>query len=112
MAGLPHAHYAADLNAAATKYSPDDAYRVVDEAGQWPDAIRDFALSIRAYYNRLESEHFPISPGSRQTIHELYAAASKLIPLAQEIQPALRRDHEADLKRREAPRGDESKWNV
>lgn len=112
MAGLPHAQYAADLNAAATKYSPEDAYRVVDEAGEWPDAIRDFALSIRAYYNRLETERFPLSPASRDTIQELYNAASKIISVAQEIQPSLRRDHEGDMHRRENPRGDESKWNV
>ncbi|WP_152471470.1 hypothetical protein [Nocardiopsis gilva] len=112
MAGLPHAQMASEMNAAAARYEPLDAYQVVDESQQWPDTVRDFALSIRAYAQRLEMARFPLSPDSLRRIEDLYEAVSKTIPVAEDIHPGLSRDHETDLARRDAPRGDESKWNV
>ncbi len=108
--GLPHAQMAAEM--ASLNYEPDDAYQVIDESKQWPDAVRDFALGIRSYAQRLQMARFPLTTDSLQRIEELYEAISKIIPAAEEIHPALSRDHETDLARRDAPRGDESKWNV
>lgn len=112
MAGLPHAQIATDMLSAAGRYEPADAYTVVREAKQWPEVSRDVAMSVRAYAQQLENSRFPLDQACLSKLQEYYNALSQTVSLAEEIEPLLRKAHQVDLERQEAPRGDESKWNV
>jgi hypothetical protein len=47
-----------------------------------------------------------------EALGQLYAAHGQLVAMADEIGPLFRRIHEADLRREESPRTNESAWNV
>jgi len=111
MAGLPMAAVAADMNAAAARYAPDDMWEVVRESKEWPDVPRYVALSVRSYAQRLEGD-YPINQAVTDKLHELYQALAGCASIAEEIEPLLRKAHEADIDRKENARRGEEKWNV
>lgn len=109
---LPHAQIAADMVSAASRYEPDDAFRAVDESREWMDVSANVALSVRTYVQRLEGAQFPLTRDAYDALQRYYTALSQTISIAEEIHPLLRKAHEIDMARRDAPRGNESKWNV
>lgn len=111
MSGFPIAVAAAEVNTAAASYEPEDMWKVSADLTQLPDVFASVALALRTYTLRLEGD-FPLHSQVVDALSDLYSGLSAIAQEAQEISPLFRRVHEDDLRRDEAPRTGENKWNV
>jgi hypothetical protein len=105
------AQHLEDAFAAMAKYAPADMFEFVAHLGELPKMADNFAKTIRTLAVKTQSD----LPAARSVTDLLYAMAqvgAAASRAAEEIQPAARRAHEADLARREAPRPGEKLWNV
>lgn len=112
MSGLPAAAIAHDMAAAMARYEPSDAWAVVAESKQWPDVSTQVAMSVKAYADRLEGARFPLNPAIIGKLQEYFQALAASRSIADELYPLLQKAHAEDIAKQDAPRGDESKWNV
>ncbi|MEE2041923.1 hypothetical protein Q7689_00545 [Nocardiopsis tropica] len=112
MAGLPASQIAHDMSAAMSRYEPADAWTVVAEAKQWPDVSTQVAMSVKCYADRLESARFPLNPAIVGKLQEYFQALAASRSVAEELYPLLQKAHAEDIAKKEAPRGNESLWNV
>jgi hypothetical protein len=112
MSGLPAAQIAHDMAAAMARYEPADAWAVVAESKQWPDVSAQVAMAVKAYADRLEGARFPLNPAIVGKLQEYFQSLAASRAIAEELHPLLQRAHADDIAKRDAPRGDESKWNV
>ncbi len=111
MSGLPMSSVAADMNAAAARYAPEDMWDVVRESREWPEVTNQVALSVRSYAQKLEGD-YPINQAVTDKLHELYQAIAQTGSIAQELEPLMRKAHADDIARKENARRGEEKWNV
>lgn len=112
MSGLPAAQIAHDMAAAMARYEPTDAWAVVAESKQWPDVSTQAAMAVKAYADRLEGARFPLNPAIIGKLQEYFQALAASRAIAEELHPLLQKAHADDIAKQDAPRGDESKWNV
>lgn len=112
MSGLPAAQIAHDMAGAMARYEPADAYQVAPDSRQWADVPTQVAFAVKAYADRLEGARFPINEAINDKLREFAQAIAATRAIAEEIEPLMRKAHAKDLERQEAPRGDESKWNI
>lgn len=112
MSTFPLAEIAADMQGAAARYAPQDVWQVIADAEQLPHMIENVAKSLRIYTERLVTERFPLDQSVIDQLGEAYRALTAAVPLAEDVAPMIRKVHNHDVDRREAPRGDESLWNV
>lgn len=111
MSANPLAAAAAELNATAAAHAPADMWQVARELDQLPEIPANIAMSYRTYTRRLQDD-YPINAVVVEKIHELYTRQAELVSLAEEIGVLFRTVHADDLRRDEAPRTNESAWNV
>lgn len=111
MSGFPLAAAAAEMNAAAASYAPEDMWAVARELDQLPELPGNVALALRTYTARLQGD-YPIHPAVIEKLAQLYLAHTQLVRLAAEVGPLFKQVHADDLKREEAPRTGEPMWNV
>lgn len=112
MSELPAAQIARDMAGAMARYEPADAYQVAPDSRQWADVPTQVAFAVKAYADRLEGARFPINEAINDKLREFAQAIAATRAIAEEIEPLMRKAHAKDLERQEAPRGDESKWNI
>lgn len=110
-AGFPIAVAASEVNTAAAAYEPEDMWAIGKDLRQLPDVFANVGLAIRTYAQRLEGD-YPIHPQVVEAIGQLYVGLGALAAAAQDIEPLFRTLHADDLRREEAPRIAEHKWNV
>jgi hypothetical protein len=110
-AGFPIAVAASEVNTAAAGYEPEDMWVIGKDLRQLPDVFASVGMALRTYAQRLEGD-YPINPQVVEQIGQLYAGLGALAQAAQEVEPLFRTLHAEDLKREEAPRVGEQKWNV
>lgn len=110
-AGFPIAVAASEVNTAAAAYEPEDMWAISKDLRQLPDVFANVGLAIRTYAQRLEGD-YPIHPQVVEAIGQLYVGLGALAAAAQDIEPLFRTLHADDLRREEAPRIAEHKWNV
>lgn len=108
---FPLAVIAAEMQAAAAAHAPVDMFTVARELDQLPEIPAGVSASIRTYTTRLQAE-YPIADEVVEAIFTFFDGMAQLISAAGEIGPLFRELHEADLRREEAPRTGEDKWNV
>ena len=102
---------AAEMNAVAASYAPENPFVIARELDQLPDVTDHVALAIRTYTQRLDDD-YPLHPAVISKLQEVYAAQAQLRSLAEEVGPLYRQVHAKDLEREEAPRRNEHLWNV
>lgn len=112
MSGLPAAATATDMAAVMARYAPEDAWSVVAESKQWPTVSAQVAMSVKNYADQLEAERFPLNEAVIEKLHEYAQALASTRSIAEEIEPLIRKAHQADLDKQDAPRGNERLWNV
>lgn len=109
---FPLLEIAAEMQGAAAKYSPETMWQVIADAEQLPGVIDAVAGSIRIYLERLVSEQYPVDTAVIDQLGEVYRSLKTAAAQAEEVGPMIRNIHQHDVDRREAPRGDETRWNV
>lgn len=109
---FPLLEIAAEMQGAAAKYSPETMWQVIADAEQLPGVIDSVASSIRIYLERLVSEQYPVDTAVIDQLGEVYRSLKTAAAQAEEVGPMIRNIHQHDVDRREAPRGDETRWNV
>ncbi len=111
MSRFPPAAHVEDALAAMAKYAPADMFEFVAHLGDVPRMAENFAKTIRTLAVKTQSD-LPASQSVSDLLYEMAKVAVAVSRAAEEIPPAARRAHEADLARREAPRPGEKLWNV
>lgn len=109
---FPLLEIAVEMQGAAAKYSPETMWQVIADAEQLPGVIDSVASSIRIYLERLVSEQYPVDAAVIDQLGEVYRSLKTAAAQAEEVGPMIRNIHQHDVDRREAPRGDETRWNV
>lgn len=112
MSTFPLLEIAVEMQGAAAKYSPETMWQVIADAEQLPGVIDSVASSIRIYLERLVSEQYPVDTAVIDQLGEVYRSLKTAAAQAEEVGPMIRNIHQHDVDRREAPRGDETRWNV
>jgi hypothetical protein len=102
---------AAEMNAVAASYAPENPFVIARELDKLPDVTDHVALAIRTYTQRLDDD-YPLHPAVISKLKEVYAAQAQLRSLAEAVGPLYRQVHAKDLEREEAPRRNEHLWNV
>lgn len=112
MSTFPLLEIAVEMQSAAAKYSPETMWQVIADAERLPGVIDSVASSIRIYLERLVSEQYPVDTAVIDQLGEVYRSLKTAAAQAEEVGPMIRNIHQHDVDRREAPRGDETRWNV
>ncbi|MFI0425130.1 hypothetical protein, partial [Spongiactinospora sp. 9N601] len=102
---------AAELPAAASRYSTEDMMDVathLDLLGEVPIAV---ANGFRIWAERLLAE-YPVHQDVIERLQNIYSAQARLSAECQEAALVFRARHEYDIARRVAPRSGERKWNA
>ncbi|MUN41441.1 hypothetical protein [Actinomadura litoris] len=76
-----------------------------------PDALAWIAQGFERMATRCRKE-LPLHPAISELVVELAKTQTRMASVAAEIKPAITKLHEEDLKRHEAPRPSEERWNV
>src|SRR5690606_14478382 len=109
---FPLLEIAAEMQGSAAKYSPETMWQVIADARPLPGVIDSVASSIRIYLERLLSEQYPVDTAVIDQLGGVYRSLKTAAAQAEEVGPMIRNIHQHDVDRREAPRGDETRWNV
>ncbi len=105
------AELAAEMRAAASSYAPEDMMQVARDLARLPEALADVAHAVRVITIRAANE-LPVHPAVTELLAGVYDGLMKAAVASAEVAPTMRRVHEADIARHEAPRPGERLWNV
>jgi hypothetical protein len=106
---------AEELGAAFAKYEPPPGpggmVKMLADVGMLPDALDQIQIGLNVLATRCRHE-LPLHDAIAEIVHELAKVQSQMANVAGEIKPAIRKLHEKDLERHEAPRPQETLWDV
>jgi hypothetical protein len=108
---FPLAVAAQQVTAAAASYKPQTMWDVdhdLEEAHTVPLAI---AEAFKIYTMTLQN-NYPLHPAIVEALGRAYIALGEVSTSMQQTPGLFKQVHADDIRRKTAPRGDESKWNV
>ncbi|WP_329387391.1 hypothetical protein OG625_30460 [Streptomyces sp. NBC_01351] len=112
--GFRFEEYAAEMEAAAQGYEPDNAMEILAMVEGLPHALGSVANVMKILGERSDAE-FPLDKAVAETFRDCFGAVMASVSVAEEMGPIFRRVHEQDIARHEDPRNGydaEKGWNV
>ncbi|MFI1455260.1 hypothetical protein [Streptomyces roseus] len=112
--GFRFEEHAAEMEAAAQSYEPDNAMEILAMIEGLPHALGSVANVMKILSERADEE-FPLHKAVAETFRDCFGAVMASVSLAEEMGPVFRQVHEADIARHEDPRNGldaEKGWNV
>jgi hypothetical protein len=100
-----------DALAKAATYDPEDMWQFIEHLDVLPEMAANFAKIFSVLAEKAQAE-LPAAHQVAGLLDDIARVGRAVASAAEEAGPGARRAHEADLARRDAPRGDERKWNV
>lgn len=102
---------AAEMLGAAMVYQPEGMMQVGNDFAQMPEAFRNVANAMKKMADRAHDED-PIHPAILDMMGAIYQKLQEAATMSEDLAPAFRNLHAVDIKRIEAPRRGEQKWDV
>ncbi|WP_406302129.1 hypothetical protein OHA61_06215 [Streptomyces sp. NBC_00885] len=114
VSGFRFEEYAAEMEAAANSYDPEDAMEILAMVEGLPAALTSVANVMRILAERADSE-FPLEKEVADGFNDIFGALMSAVAVAEDMGPLFRQAHEQDIARHEDPRNGteaEKGWNV
>ncbi|TXS57787.1 hypothetical protein EAO77_08025 [Streptomyces sp. t39] len=114
VSGFRFEEYAAEMEAAANSYEPEDAMEILAMVEGLPAALTSVANVMKILAERADSE-FPLEKQVADGFNDIYGALMSAVAVAEDMGPLFRQAHEQDIARHEDPRNGteaEKGWNV
>ncbi|MFD3544692.1 hypothetical protein ACFWUW_03575 [Streptomyces sp. NPDC058655] len=114
VSGFRFEELAAEMEQAAQSYEPESAMEILAMVEGLPEALTSIANVMRILAERSDSE-FPLEKPIADGFSDIYGALTAATDVAEDLVPAFRMVHEADIARHEDPRNGpdaEKGWNV
>ncbi|MEV8589171.1 hypothetical protein AB0424_19790 [Streptomyces sp. NPDC051180] len=114
VSGFRFEEYAAEMEAAANSYEPENAMEILAMVEGLPAALTSVANVMKVLAERADSE-FPLEKPVADGFNDIYAALMGAVEVAEDMGPLFREAHEQDIARHEDPRNGpeaEKGWNV
>ncbi|MDX2559335.1 hypothetical protein PV371_06695 [Streptomyces sp. TX20-6-3] len=114
VSGFRFEEYAAEMEAAANSYDPENAMEILAMVEGLPAALTSVASVMRILAERADSE-FPLEKEVADGFNDIYGALMSAVAVAEDMGPLFRQAHEQDIARHEDPRNGpeaEKGWNV
>lgn len=112
--GFRFEELAAEMEQAAQAYEPESAMEILAMIEGLPEALTSIANVMRILAERSDTE-FPLEKEVADGFDDIYGAINSAVAVAEDLGPAFRQAHEADIARHEDPRNGpeaEKGWNV
>ncbi|MFJ8097034.1 hypothetical protein [Streptomyces griseofuscus] len=112
--GFRFEDHAIDMQAAAMTYEPDGCMEILRMVEDLPSALSIFANVMAVLAERSDNE-FPLEKEVAEGFNAIYGALMSAVAVAEDMGPAFRKAHAADIARHEDPRNGaeaEKGWNV
>ncbi|KOV01947.1 hypothetical protein ADK91_21325 [Streptomyces sp. XY511] len=112
--GFRFEELAAEMEQAAQSYEPDDCMEILAMIERLPEALTSIANIMRILAERSDSE-FPLDKVIAEGFSDIHGAVNSAVAVAEDLGPAFRMVHAADIARHEDPRNGleaEKGWNV
>ncbi|MES9808829.1 hypothetical protein [Streptomyces cinereoruber] len=114
VSGFRFEEYAAEMEAAANSYDPENAMEILAMVEGLPAALTSVANVMKILAERTDSE-FPLEKEVADGFNDIYGALMSAVAVAEDMGPLFRTAHEQDIARHEDPRNGpeaEKGWNV
>ncbi|MEU6005909.1 hypothetical protein [Streptomyces sp. NPDC047453] len=114
VSGFRFEEHAAEMEAAANSYDPDNAMEILAMVEGLPAALTSVANVMRILAERADSE-FPLEKEVADGFNDIFGAVMSAVAVAEDMGPLFRQAHEQDIARHEDPRNGpeaEKGWNV
>ncbi|MFF3288484.1 hypothetical protein [Streptomyces sp. NPDC003023] len=114
VSGFRFEEYAAEMEAAANSYDPEDAMEILAMVEGLPAALTSVANVMKILAERADSE-FPLEKEVADGFNDIFGALMSAVAVAEDMGPLFRTAHEQDIARHEDPRNGteaEKGWNV
>ncbi|MER8262789.1 hypothetical protein ABT007_01185 [Streptomyces griseus] len=114
VSGFRFEEYAAEMEAAAQQYDPENAMEILAMVEGLPAALSSVANVMQILAERADSE-FPLEKQVADGFNDIYGALMAAVAVADDMGPLFRQVHEQDIARHEDPRNGveaEKGWNV
>lgn len=114
VSGFRFEEYAAEMEAAANSYDPENAMEILAMVEGLPAALTSVANVMKILAERADSE-FPLEKEVADGFSDIYGALMSAVAVAEDMGPLFRQAHEQDIARHEDPRNGteaEKGWNV
>ncbi|MFI1973707.1 hypothetical protein [Streptomyces wedmorensis] len=114
VSGFRFEEYAAEMEAAANSYEPENAMEILAMVEGLPAALSSVANVMRVLAERADSE-FPLEKEVADGFNDIFGALMSAVAVAEDMGPLFRTAHEQDIARHEDPRNGpeaEKGWNV
>nr|WSX52045.1 hypothetical protein OG409_25855 [Streptomyces sp. NBC_00974] len=112
--GFRFEELAAEMEQAAQQYEPESAMEILAMIEGLPEALTSIANVMQILAERSDTE-FPLEKVVADGFADIYGAINSAVAVAEDLGPAFRQAHEADIARHEDPRNGpeaEKGWNV
>ncbi|WP_229818571.1 hypothetical protein [Streptomyces lateritius] len=114
VSGFRFEEYAAEMEAAANSYDPENAMEILAMVEGLPAALTSVANVMKILAERSDSE-FPLEKEVAGGFNDIFGALMSAVAVAEDMGPLFRTAHEQDIARHEDPRNGtqaEKGWNV
>ncbi|MEU0667813.1 hypothetical protein ABZ508_16635 [Streptomyces lavendulocolor] len=114
MSGFRFEDHAAEMEAAASSYEPDDCMEILAMIEGLPAALTSVANVMKILAERSDSE-FPLEKEVAGSFNDAFGAVMAAVAVAEDMAPLFRQVHAQDIARHEDPRNGtqaEKGWNV
>ncbi|WP_371625309.1 hypothetical protein OG245_22645 [Streptomyces sp. NBC_01116] len=114
VSGFRFEEYAAEMEAAAQQYDPENAMEILAMVEGLPAALASVANVMQILAERADFE-FPLEKQVADGFNDIYGALMAAVAVAEDMGPLFRQAHEQDIARHEDPRNGveaEKGWNV
>ncbi|MFB6839527.1 hypothetical protein [Streptomyces sp. NPDC056361] len=114
VSGFRFEEYAAEMEAAAHSYEPENAMEILAMVEGLPAALTSVANVMKVLAERADSE-FPLEKEVADGFNDIFGALMSAVAVAEDMGPLFRQAHEQDIARHEDPRNGpeaEKGWNV
>ncbi|MFF0429643.1 hypothetical protein ACFYUJ_35365 [Streptomyces sp. NPDC004520] len=114
VSGFRFEEHAAEMEAAATSYDPENAMEILAMVEGLPAALTSVANVMKILAERADSE-FPLEKEIADGFNDIFGALMSAVAVAEDMGPLFRTAHEQDIARHEDPRNGpeaEKGWNV
>ncbi|MER6503222.1 hypothetical protein ABT218_28650 [Streptomyces sp. NPDC001455] len=114
VSGFRFEEYAAEMEAAAGQYDPENAMEILAMVDGLPAALTSVANVMKILAERADSE-FPLEKPVADAFNDVFASLMSAVEAAEHLAPTFRIAHDQDIARHEDPRNGieaEKGWNV
>lgn len=109
--GFDFAGMAEEIEGAAAAYAPEGAMKVLALLESMPDGLQSIAAAVNTIATASD-ERFPFDDAVADSLNSVYQQLLGAVQAMEEVGPAFRAAHAADIARHEEPRAGEEMWDV